>query len=122
MTNTAKDLQPQNIDEVTAIIALYRPGPMDQIPQYIANKRNPSKIRLRFESLRDVFADTYGCMVYQEQVMFAAQVLAGYPMSAADELRKGIGKKKQDLIDAHRKYLIHGREASGKYAAIPGAL
>lgn len=122
MTATAKEMQPSNIDEVTALIALYRPGPMDYIPEYIANKRNPERIKLRFESLREILRETYGIIVYQEQVMFASQILAGYPMSAADELRKGIGKKKRKIIDEHRNYIIHGREAHDKYVAIPGAM
>jgi len=122
MTATAKEMQPQNVEEVTALISLYRPGPMDYIPQYIAGKRDPEHIKLRFEALREILKETYGVIVYQEQVMFAVQILAGYPMSAADEIRKGTGKKIQKIIDDHRQYFIHGREASGKYVAIPGAL
>ncbi len=123
MTMTAGELQPNNIEELTALISLYRPGPMDYIPKYIANKRNPENIELEFECLKEILKETYGVLTYQEQVMFASQIMSGYKMSDADSLRKAIGKKKEDLIQKHREYYIYGQEdEETKEILIPGAI
>jgi len=122
MTNFMKELGPTRIDEVIAGVALYRPGPMDMIPQFLEGKRNPLTIHYDFPELEPIFSETYGVMVYQEQCMKSAIAVAGYEKRHSDSLRKAIGKKKADLIAQHRTWFIDGREVSDKYDYIPGGI
>ncbi len=96
------------IDEIIALIALYRPGPMDLIPDYIRGKNDPSTIKTAHPLLDDICAETYGIMVYQEQVMEAAKVVAGYTLGGADMLRRAMGKKKVEEMDRQRAIFIKG--------------
>ena len=96
------------IDEIIALIALYRPGPMDLIPDYIRGKKDPSTIKTAHPLLDDICAETYGIMVYQEQVMEAAKVVAGYTLGGADMLRRAMGKKKKEEMEKQRAIFIKG--------------
>ena len=108
MKETGKYMSLDSLPELIALIALYRPGPMDFIPSYIARKKGVEEIDYIFDSLKDVLEETYGIIVYQEQVMFISQILSGYTMAQADDLRKAMGKKKMDLILKHRESFIEG--------------
>uniref|UniRef100_UPI00241EA6CC DNA polymerase III subunit alpha n=1 Tax=Parvimonas micra TaxID=33033 RepID=UPI00241EA6CC len=103
-----KDLKADNFDELVAANSLFRPGPMNQIPNYIKNKRNPSGIRYLDKRLEKYLKSTYGIIVYQEQVMQIARELAGYTWGQADNLRKAIGKKHMDIMEYNRKIFIYG--------------
>lgn len=108
MKNLLIKLKPENIKHIEAIVALYRPGAMQFIEEYIANKNDSSDIKYFDERLKPVLKDTYAQMVYQEQVMKIAQILAGYTMSEADSLRRAIGKKKLDEMMKHEDKFING--------------
>ena len=108
MTGVCLGLKPQNIEDITAIIALYRPGPMDSIPRFIANKHNPAQITYKHPSLEPILANTYGCIVYQEQVIQIFQQLAGYSLGQADMVRRAMSKKKQKDIQRERAAFVHG--------------
>ena len=94
MRRLCRQMTISNVDEIIALIALYRPGPMDWIPDYIKGKEDPSTIKFPHPLLEDVCSETYGVMVYQEQVMEAARLIAGYTLGGADILRRAMGKKK----------------------------
>ena len=116
MTGVCVGLKPQNIEDITAIIALYRPGPMDSIPRFIACKQNPDKITYKHPSLKPILEVTYGCIVYQEQVIRIFQDLAGYSLGQADMVRRAMSKKKVKDIERERKAFVHGdreREIAG---------
>ena len=113
MQNFMKELKPQNFEDIVAGISLYRPGPMDFIPNYIKGKNNPQEISYVTPELESILEPTYGCIVYQEQVMQIVQKLAGYTMGQADNIRRAMSKKKQYVIDAERKNFVYGDEASG---------
>ena len=98
MVNFMKRLQPTNLDDIIAGVALYRPGPMDFIPDYIAGKKNPEKVEYDCKEMEPILKNTYGVIVYQEQVMQIAQKLAGFSMGKADKLRKAMGKKKPEIL------------------------
>lgn len=108
MTNVAVGLKPKNIEDITAIIALYRPGPMQSIPRYIDSAKNPEKITYAHPMLKDILSVTYGCMVYQEQVLEVFKKLAGYSLGKADIVRKAISKKKFDILEHERQNFISG--------------
>ena len=108
MTGVCTRLRPQNIEDLTAIIALYRPGPMDSIPRFIACKHNPEKITYKHPSLQPILANTYGCIVYQEQVIQIFQQLAGYSLGQADMVRRAMSKKKRKDIQREREAFLHG--------------
>ena len=110
MKSFMKELKPQSLEDVIAGISLYRPGPMDFIPQYIKGKNNPSEAVYACEQLKPILEPTYGCIVYQEQVMQIVQELAGYTMGQADNIRRAMSKKKQYVIDAERKNFVYGNE------------
>ena len=113
MTGVCVGLKPQNIEDITAIIALYRPGPMDSIQRFIACKKDPKLIRYKHPSLEPILAVTYGCIVYQEQVIQIFQQLAGYSLGQADMVRRAISKKKAAQIQKEKDAFIHGdRERS----------
>ena len=108
MKNFMRELQPSNLEDVIAGISLYRPGPMDAIPDFIKNKKNPDKIVYMHPSLQPILSVTYGIIVYQEQVMDIVRTLAGYSMGGADGIRKMMSKKKFKEMEAERKVFIHG--------------
>ncbi len=110
MQGVMMELKPDNIEDIVAGIALYRPGPMEHIPRYIANKRNPERVTYKHPLLKDILEVTYGCMVYQEQVMDIVRVLAGYSMGKADQMRRIISKKKLDQMEIERKNFIYGSD------------
>lgn len=110
MQNFMKELKPQNFEDIIAGISLYRPGPMDFIPNYIKGKNNPQTISYVTPELEPILEPTYGCIVYQEQVMQIVQQLAGYTMGQADNIRRAMSKKKQYVIDAERKSFVYGDE------------
>lgn len=113
MKNTLKRAKPSNIAELSALNALYRPGPMDNIPAYIDGKQNPEKVKYPDPSLEGILKETFGVIVYQEQVMKVAQVLSGYSLAEADNLRKIMGKKKVDKLPAEEKKFIEGAVKNG---------
>ncbi len=108
MQNLCRQFRISSIDEIVALIALYRPGPMDWIPDYIRGKRDPSTITFPHPLLEDVCRETYGIMVYQEQVMEAAKIVAGYSLGGADILRKAMGKKDPAIMAQQRKVFVDG--------------
>ncbi len=97
-----------SIDEISALSALYRPGPMEWLPDYVAGKKDPAKIKYAHPLLRDICKSTFGIIVYQEQVMLAARVIAGYSLGQADILRRAMGKKKVDVMNAQKEIFIKG--------------
>jgi len=113
MINVMTQLKPQSIEDISAVIALYRPGPMEFIPTYIENKHNPEKITYQHPLLKDILDVTYGCIVYQEQVMEIFRRLAGYSLGRADIVRRAMSKKKHDVLQKEREYFIYGNESLG---------
>jgi DNA polymerase-3 subunit alpha len=113
MQNFMKELKPQNFEDVVAGISLYRPGPMDFIPNYIKGKNDQASITYVTPELQSILEPTYGCIVYQEQVMQIVQKLAGYTMGQADNIRRAMSKKKQYVIDAERKSFVYGDPERG---------
>ena len=122
MTSFMKDLQPHCLEDIIAGISLYRPGPMDQIPRYIKNKHNPSEIGYLTPLLEPILHVTYGCMVYQEQVMQIFRDLAGFSLGRSDLVRRAMSKKKKDIMDAERQNFIYGKTDEEGNAVIPGAI
>ncbi len=112
MTQFMKNLKPDCLEDIVAGISLYRPGPMASIPTYIANKRNPSQVRYLHPLLKPILSVTYGCMVYQEQVMQIVRDLAGYTYGRSDNLRRAMGKKKMDVMLSEREDFIKGAVAN----------
>ena len=108
ITSVCMGLKPQSIEDITAIIALYRPGPMESIPRFIACKQHPEKIRYKHPMLEDILKITYGCIVYQEQVIEIFRRLGGYSLGQADMMRRAISKKKAKEIERERKAFIFG--------------
>ena len=109
MTNFMKKLKPDCLEDIIAGVSLYRPGPMDQIPRYIANKKDPEHAVYTHPALKPILEVTYGCMVYQEQVMQIVRDLAGYSLGRADLVRRAMGKKKLDVMAKERENFIHGQ-------------
>ena len=118
MTGVCTGLKPQSIEDITAVIALYRPGPMDSIPRFIECSAHPEKIRYKHELLRPILDVTYGCIVYQEQVIEIFRRLAGFSLGQADLIRRAMSKKKHAVIDAERVAFVRGDPKRN----IPGAL
>ncbi|MCX7996778.1 MAG: DNA polymerase III subunit alpha [Patescibacteria group bacterium] len=108
MRRLAKDLQPSVLTDITAMVALYRPGPMDLIPMFIKGKKDPKTIRYLDPSLKPILEETYGILVYQEQVMNIAHDLAGYTMGEADNLRRAMGKKQPEYMTKEKKKFVQG--------------
>lgn len=108
MKNVLVQLKPQSLEDLIAVISLYRPGPMDSIPTYIRNRHNPQKITYKHPLLRDILDVTYGCIVYQEQVMQIFRKLAGYSLGRADVVRRAMSKKKHDVMEREREIFING--------------
>lgn len=113
MTRFLTELKPDSLEDIIAGIALYRPGPMDQIPRYIENKKDPSKITYETPELEPILNVTYGCIVYQEQVMQIFRDLAGYTMGASDLVRRAMAKKKHDVMEKERGRFIDGTKQRG---------
>ncbi|MBE7057502.1 MAG: DNA polymerase III subunit alpha [Ruminococcaceae bacterium] len=113
MTHFIMELQPDNLEDIIAGIALYRPGPMDQIPRYIENKKNPDKVQYLHPILEPILNVTYGCMVYQEQVMQIVRDLAGYTMGQSDLVRRAMAKKKHDVMEKERVNFVNGAAKNG---------
>ena len=118
MTGVCVGLKPKSIEDITALIALYRPGPMDSIPRFLECSVHPEKVSYKHELLRPILSVTYGCIVYQEQVIEIFRRLAGFSLGQADMIRRAMSKKKHKFIDAERVAFIHGDPARG----IPGAV
>ena len=108
MTGVCVGLKPKDIEDITAIIALYRPGPMDSIPRFIASKHNPDNITYKHPALVPILSNTYGCIVYQEQVIEIFRRLAGYSLGQADMVRRAMSKKKLKDIQREREAFLHG--------------
>lgn len=108
MRRLAKDLKPTKISDISAMVALYRPGPMDLIPLFLEGKKNIKKVKYLHPDLKPILEETYGVLVYQEQVMEIAHSLAGYKMSEADNLRMAMGKKKKDLMKKEKEKFLKG--------------
>ncbi len=113
MQKYLRELVPTNIEDLIAMNALYRPGPMNYIPMFINRKHGREPIDYPHEWLTDLLKPTYGIMVYQEQIMQAAQIMAGYSLGAADMLRRAMGKKKADEMEKHRQIFVEGATAKG---------
>lgn len=122
MTSFMKNLKPGCFEDIVAGISLYRPGPMDSIPKYIENKKNPSNIKYVTPELAPILDVTYGCLVYQEQVMQIVRNLAGYSFGRADLVRRAMSKKKTDEMLAEKQIFIHGKLDSRGNIEIPGCL
>ena len=122
MTNFMKELKPDRLEDIIAGVSLYRPGPMDQIPRYIKNKLHPDNIEYTHPALEPILHVTYGCMVYQEQVMQIVRQLAGYSLGRADLVRRAMGKKKLDVMAKEREYFINGQTDENENIIIPGCI
>ena len=122
MRSFMKQLKPDNFEDIVAGISLYRPGPMDSIPTYIENKNNPDKVKYIHESLRPIMEVTYGCLVYQEQVMQVVRDLGGYSYGRSDLVRRAMGKKKMDVMEEERQYFIYGKKDEDGNVEIPGCI
>lgn len=107
-------LKPERLEDVIAMISLYRPGPMDSIPKYIENKQNPNKIVYKTPMLKEILDVTYGCIVYQEQVMEIFRKLAGYSYGRADIVRRAMAKKKHSVMEKERNAFIYGEESTAE--------
>ncbi len=113
MTGVCVSMKASSIEDITAIVALYRPGPMDSIPRFIANKLDRRKVTYKTPLLEPILQVTYGCIVYQEQVIEIFRSLGGYTMGQADNIRRAISKKKMKVIEAERKVFVYGDSAQG---------
>jgi len=122
MTQFMKELQPTSLEDIIAGISLYRPGPMDQIPRYIENKRTPQRVKYHHHLLEKILNVTYGCMVYQEQVMQIVRDLAGYSMGRSDLVRRAMSKKKMSVMEQERQNFIYGITDSEGNIVVNGAV
>ncbi len=118
MTSVCTGIKAKSIEDITAIIALYRPGPMDSIPRFIEWSQHPEKIRYKHPRLRPILEVTYGCIVYQEQVIEIFRSLAGFSLGQADNIRRAMSKKKHKVIDAERVAFVHGDPARSIEGAV----
>ncbi len=122
MKSFMKELRPQNIEDVIAGISLYRPGPMEQIPRYLENKNHPDSVEYKHPLLEPILNVTYGCMVYQEQVMQIVRDLGGYSVGRADLVRRAMAKKKHDVMTQERQNFIYGQVDEKGNVVIDGAV
>lgn len=122
MTNFMKELKPDCLEDIIAGVSLYRPGPMDQIPRYIRGKQNPGHNEYTHPRLEPILNVTYGCMVYQEQVMQIVRDLAGYSLGRADLVRRAMGKKKLDVMAKEREVFINGQVDEEGNVLVPGCV
>ncbi len=118
MKNFMKELKPQSLEDIIAGISLYRPGPMDFIPAYIKGKNNPDLVSYDCPQLEPILAPTYGCIVYQEQVMQIVRDLAGYTLGRSDLVRRAMSKKKASVMEQERRNFVYGNEEEG----VPGCI
>ncbi len=122
MKQFMKELQPQSFEDIIAGISLYRPGPMDQIPRYIRNKNNISKIKYAHPLLEDILNVTYGCIVYQEQVIQIVRKLAGYSLGQADIVRRAMSKKDTKVMEEEKNNFIYGSKNKKDNKSVKGAI
>lgn len=122
MKNVLRQFGPQSIEDLTAILSLYRPGPMDSIPKYIHNRHHPEDVKYDTPLLKPILDVTYGCIVYQEQVMQVFRTLAGYSLGRADIVRRAMTKKKHAVMEREREFFIHGERDKNGNVLCPGAL
>ncbi len=122
MKNVLRQLGPRSIEDLTAILSLYRPGPMDSIPKYIHNRHNPQDIVYETPLLKPILDVTYGCIVYQEQVMQVFRALAGYSLGRADIVRRAMAKKKHDVMRREREFFIYGEKDQNGNVITEGAV
>lgn len=118
MKSFMKELRPENLEDIIAGISLYRPGPMDFIPRYLKGKNDKDSITYECPQLEHILGPTYGCIVYQEQVMQIVQALAGYSLGRADLVRRAMSKKKASVMEKERQNFVYGNEAEG----VPGCI
>nr|WP_027870142.1 DNA polymerase III subunit alpha [[Eubacterium] cellulosolvens] len=118
MKSFMKELKPSSLEDIVAGVALYRPGPMDFIPQYIRGKKHPDQVQYDCPQLKAILEPTYGCIVYQEQVMQIVRELAGYSYGGSDLLRRAMSKKKMHVMEEERRNFVYGNEERG----IPGCI
>ena len=122
ITAFMKELKPTCFEDVVAGIALYRPGPMDSIPKYIENKKHPENIRYTDEHLKPILDVTYGCLIYQEQVMQIVRDLGGYSFGRSDLVRRAMSKKKMAVMLEEKEYFVHGKKDADGNIEIPGCV
>lgn len=122
MRNFMKELKPSSLEDVIAGIALYRPGPMDSIPRYVMCKHDPSKITFKHEKLAPILRVTYGCIVYQEQVMQIVRDIAGYSLGRSDLVRRAMAKKVKDIMVKEKDIFVNGLLDADGNVIVPGAL
>ncbi len=122
MTGFLTNMKPSCFEDIIAAISLYRPGPMDSIPRYIAGKTDPSSVKYKTEKLRPILDVTYGCMVYQEQVMQIVRDLAGYSYGRSDLVRRAMAKKKHKVMNEEREIFVHGLKDKEGNITVPGCV
>ena len=117
-----QSMKPESFEDIIAAISLYRPGPMDSIPKYVAGKKDPSSVRYLTPMLKPILDVTYGCMVYQEQVMQIVRDLAGYSLGRSDLMRRAMAKKKHDVMEQEREYFVHGMTDENGSVLVDGCI
>lgn len=122
MRNVIMQLRPENIEDLIAVISLYRPGPMESIPRYIENRHHPERVTYRHPMLADILKVTYGCIVYQEQVMQIFRTLAGYSFGRADIVRRAMSKKKASVMEKERSIFLYGLVAEDGTVEVDGCV
>lgn len=122
MRQFLKELKPTCFENIVAANSLYRPGPMKQIPEFIKNKNNPEKIKYIHDKVEPILNVTYGCMVYQEQVMQIVRDIGGFSMGRSDLVRRAMGKKKMSVMEQERKHFIYGMKDENGELIVPGAI
>ena len=122
MQRTIMQLKPKSIEDIIALISLYRPGPMDSIPTYIYNSQHPEKVTYKHPMLKDILKVTHGCMVYQEQVMQIVRTMGGYSYGRADLVRRAMGKKQADVMAKEREIFVHGKLDENGNIEVSGAV
>lgn len=122
ITKCLMELKPERIEDLIVMLSLYRPGPMKSIPLYIKNKNNPEKVQYKHPILKDILSETYGCIIYQEQVMEICRKLAGYSYGHADIVRRAMAKKKQDVMLRERESFVKGAKENGVSADIADSI
>ncbi|MCQ4022248.1 MULTISPECIES: DNA polymerase III subunit alpha [unclassified Ruminococcus] len=122
MKSVLAQLKPSSVEDLIAVISLYRPGPMDSIPRYIENRHNPNKIKYKHPLLKSILDVTYGCIVYQEQVMQIFRTLAGYSLGRADIVRRAMSKKKKDVMEREQEIFLNGLVGENGEIEVEGCL
>ena len=122
MKNVLMQLRPENLEDIIAVLALYRPGPMDSIPKYIENRHHPEKVTYKHPLLEPILKVTYGCILYQEQVMQIFRSLAGYSLGRADIVRRAMSKKKKSVMEQERRVFIYGLTDDGGNIVVEGCI